>query len=95
MRGGEQILNNSYYTTAIDVWSLGCVFAEMLSGEALFQGYQSATSQSAVRQQSGSSQAAVRQQSGSSPVNFAVWSLGAAVFAEDGLPAETLPSPQP
>jgi serine/threonine protein kinase len=26
------------YNTAVDVWSVGCIFAEMLNGEALFPG---------------------------------------------------------
>ena len=27
------------YTQAIDVWAVGCIFAEMILGKPLFQGY--------------------------------------------------------
>jgi glycogen synthase kinase 3 beta len=37
-RAPELIFGAVNYTTAIDVWSLGCVFAEMLIGAALFPG---------------------------------------------------------
>lgn len=26
------------YSTSIDVWSVGCIFAEMISGQPLFRG---------------------------------------------------------
>lgn len=34
-RAPELLLGAKDYTTAIDVWSVGCIFAEMLTGEAL------------------------------------------------------------
>lgn len=35
----EVLLGSKYYTTAVDVWSIGCIFAEMLKGRtALFPG---------------------------------------------------------
>lgn len=37
-RAPELILGNSNYATNVDVWSLGCVIAEMLLGEPLFPG---------------------------------------------------------
>ena len=37
-RAPEVILNASEYTTAIDVWSIGCIFAELLGRTALFPG---------------------------------------------------------
>ncbi|PIO62233.1 kinase domain protein [Teladorsagia circumcincta] len=32
------LLGGRYYSTAIDVWSLGCIFSEMVSGSPLFAG---------------------------------------------------------
>lgn len=37
-RAPEIMLTFQEYTTAIDVWSVGCIMAEMLSGRALFPG---------------------------------------------------------
>lgn len=37
-RAPELIFGSTEYTTAIDVWSFGCVFAELLSGSPLFPG---------------------------------------------------------
>ncbi len=37
-RAPEVMLTFKQYTTAIDVWSLGCVLAEMLSSRPLFPG---------------------------------------------------------
>lgn len=37
-RAPELIFGSTAYTTAVDVWSLGCVLAEMLLGEPLFPG---------------------------------------------------------
>eukprot|EP01006_Ploeotia_vitrea_P042460 TRINITY_DN66629_c1_g28_i1.p1 TRINITY_DN66629_c1_g28~~TRINITY_DN66629_c1_g28_i1.p1 ORF type:complete len:376 (-),score=33.60 TRINITY_DN66629_c1_g28_i1:218-1345(-) len=37
-RAPELIFGATNYTTAIDIWSLGCVFAEMLIGQPLFPG---------------------------------------------------------
>jgi serine/threonine protein kinase len=37
-RAPEVILNASEYTSALDVWSLGCVFAELLGRAPLFPG---------------------------------------------------------
>ena len=34
----EVILNASHYTNALDVWSLGCIFAELLGRAPLFPG---------------------------------------------------------
>ena len=31
-----RLLSAPHYTTAIDVWSVGCIFAELVSGEPLF-----------------------------------------------------------
>ena len=37
-RAPEVILNASEYTTAIDVWSVGCIFAELLGRAPLLPG---------------------------------------------------------
>ena len=37
-RAPELILLSSEYTEAIDVWSVGCIFAEMATGRPLFPG---------------------------------------------------------
>lgn len=37
-RAPEVILNASEYTSAIDIWSIGCIMAELLGRTALFPG---------------------------------------------------------
>ena len=37
-RPPEILLGNNAYTTAIDMWSIGCIFAEIARGNALFSG---------------------------------------------------------
>jgi mitogen-activated protein kinase 1/3 len=37
-RAPEVILSPSEYTKAVDVWSIGCIFAELLGRKAIFQG---------------------------------------------------------
>ena len=37
-RAPEIMLNSKGYTKSIDVWSVGCILAEMLSNKALFPG---------------------------------------------------------
>ena len=37
-RSPELILTPQDYTKAIDMWSVGCIFAEMLTGKPLFAG---------------------------------------------------------
>ena len=37
-RAPEVILNASEYTKAIDIWAIGCIFAELLGRTALFPG---------------------------------------------------------
>ena len=37
-RAPELMLSVHQFTKAIDVWSVGCIFAEMLGREALFPG---------------------------------------------------------
>ncbi|CBH16590.1 glycogen synthase kinase 3 [Trypanosoma equiperdum] len=37
-RAPELIFGNQFYTTAVDIWSVGCIFAEMLLGEPIFCG---------------------------------------------------------
>lgn len=37
-RAPEIMLSNRRYTTAIDVWSIGCILAELLGGKPVFKG---------------------------------------------------------
>src|SRR5690606_4234317 len=37
-RPPEILLGGKQYSTPVDIWSIGCIFAEMLSGEPLFPG---------------------------------------------------------
>ncbi|KAG7264776.1 hypothetical protein CRUP_007102 [Coryphaenoides rupestris] len=37
-RAPEILLGCKYYSTAVDLWSLGCIFAEMITRRALFPG---------------------------------------------------------
>jgi serine/threonine protein kinase len=37
-RAPEILLGYDMYTTAIDMWSMGCLFAELLFGRPLFSG---------------------------------------------------------
>jgi glycogen synthase kinase 3 beta len=37
-RAPELIFGNQHYTPAIDIWSIGCIFGEMLLGEPIFKG---------------------------------------------------------
>lgn len=37
-RAPEVVLSPKHYSKAIDIWSVGCIFGEMLTGEILFKG---------------------------------------------------------
>ncbi|XP_053157665.1 cyclin-dependent kinase 3 isoform X2 [Hemicordylus capensis] len=37
-RAPEILLGCKYYSTAVDIWSIGCIFAEMVTRKALFPG---------------------------------------------------------
>ena len=37
-RAPEVLLRSCGYTKSLDVWSVGCIFAELLNRKALFQG---------------------------------------------------------
>merc|ERR1711970_722692 len=37
-RAPEILLGTRYYSTAVDIWSIGCIFVEMITRKALFQG---------------------------------------------------------
>lgn len=37
-RAPEIMLSSSQYTKAVDIWSLGCTFAELMTGKVLFKG---------------------------------------------------------
>lgn len=37
-RSPDVLLGNKYYSTSIDVWSVGCIFAEMVNGRPLLPG---------------------------------------------------------
>ncbi|EAX95636.1 CMGC family protein kinase [Trichomonas vaginalis G3] len=36
-RSPELLLDDKHYTTAVDMWAAGCIFAELLTGEILFR----------------------------------------------------------
>ncbi|MGH0157443.1 UNVERIFIED_CONTAM: hypothetical protein FKN15_033708 [Acipenser sinensis] len=38
VKAPEILLGCKYYSTAVDIWSLGCIFAEMVTRRALFPG---------------------------------------------------------
>ncbi|CAN8284861.1 unnamed protein product [Cochlearia groenlandica] len=37
-RAPEVLLGSAHYSTAVDIWSVGCIFAEMIRRQALFPG---------------------------------------------------------
>ncbi len=37
-RAPEILLGSAVYSTPVDIWSLGCIFAELVNGDALFPG---------------------------------------------------------
>jgi len=37
-RAPEILLGSRHYSTPVDVWSVGCIFAEMVNQRALFPG---------------------------------------------------------
>ncbi|KAK0426623.1 hypothetical protein QR680_009813 [Steinernema hermaphroditum] len=37
-RPPEILIGGNYYTTAVDIWSLACIIAEMIKGDAIFKG---------------------------------------------------------
>lgn len=37
-RPPDVLLGNKFYSTSIDIWSVGCIFAEMMNGKPLFPG---------------------------------------------------------
>lgn len=37
-RPPELLLGSKFYSSALDIWSLGCIFAEMSQGTPLFDG---------------------------------------------------------
>jgi serine/threonine protein kinase len=37
-RAPDILLGSKNYTTSVDVWSVGCIFAEMITKKALFAG---------------------------------------------------------
>jgi serine/threonine protein kinase len=39
-RAPEVFIGSSNYSTAVDIWSVGCIFAELLTGKPLFNGNQ-------------------------------------------------------
>lgn len=38
-RSPDILLGNEAYTTSVDMWSIGCIFAEMVNGSIFFQAY--------------------------------------------------------
>jgi len=37
-RAPEILLGGQHYSTSVDIWSIGCIFAELISGQPLFPG---------------------------------------------------------
>ena len=37
-RPPEVLMGGKYYSTALDIWSLGCIFIEMATGKPMFSG---------------------------------------------------------
>jgi cyclin-dependent kinase len=37
-RPPDVLMGNTKYTTSVDIWGVGCIFAEMLTGQPLFRG---------------------------------------------------------
>ena len=37
-RAPELLVGDTKYTSAVDVWAVGCVLAELITGKALFMG---------------------------------------------------------
>ena len=37
-RPPEILLGDTFYTTSVDLWSVGCVFVEMAAGHPMFKG---------------------------------------------------------
>ncbi|KAK9129144.1 hypothetical protein Sjap_009631 [Stephania japonica] len=37
-RSPEVLLGDTHYSTAVDIWSVGCIFAELVTNQALFPG---------------------------------------------------------
>ena len=37
-RSPDVLMGSRTYSTSIDVWSVGCIFAEMINGQPLFRG---------------------------------------------------------
>ena len=37
-RSPELLLGSQYYSTPVDIWSIGCIFAEMITKRPLFPG---------------------------------------------------------
>jgi cyclin-dependent kinase len=37
-RAPEVLLGATHYSTAVDMWSVGCIFAELVTNQAIFQG---------------------------------------------------------
>ena len=38
-RAPDRLLGNEVYTTSVDLWSIGCIFGELVKGTILFHGY--------------------------------------------------------
>lgn len=48
-RAPELLLGSRQYTTAIDMWSIGCIFAEFINNEPLLPGHTEAEQLEKVR----------------------------------------------
>lgn len=38
-RPPEILMGQRNYTAAVDIWSIGCIFAELIQGKAIFEGF--------------------------------------------------------
>ncbi|CAI7767277.1 unnamed protein product, partial [Closterium sp. NIES-54] len=48
-RSPELLLGSRHYTCAVDMWAVGCIFAELLTLKPLFQGLEDKTSANAFQ----------------------------------------------
>ena len=53
-RAPELLLGNAYYDTKIDIWSIGCIFYELITKKILFKGKNEVSQLSTIYEMIGS-----------------------------------------